>query len=101
MSIFDMISGFDQVRINPDDARPGMSLYHHYLAVRDNLTTLRRNKFYLSRNKFFVDMENEGLDLLGRHIQNCSQRIKSTHSLHCGPLRHFKKSAKMSVHSNG
>ena len=35
-------------------------------------TLLKRNKFYLSCKKthFFVDMVNDGMDVLGRHIRN-------------------------------
>ncbi len=54
------------------DEKPGMSLYDHYLACHRILSTLRKNQFYLSRKKthFFVDMINEGIDVLGRHVQN-------------------------------
>ena len=54
------------------DQKPDMSPYSHYQAVRRILLTLRKYKFYLNRKKtkFFVDMENEGVDILGRHIQN-------------------------------
>src|SRR5579871_3642567 len=54
------------------DERPGMSLYDHYLVCRRVLNTLRKNKLYLSRKKthFFVDMVNDGMDVLGRHVQN-------------------------------
>ena len=54
------------------DEKPGMSPYEHYLACRRILQTLRNNKFYLSRKKthFFIDMVNNGVDVLGRHIQN-------------------------------
>ena len=54
------------------DERSGMSLYEHYLACRRVLSTLRDQRFYLSRRKthFFVDMINEGIDVLGRHVQN-------------------------------
>ena len=53
------------------DEEPEMSPYHHYQSCRRILLILRANKFYLSRKKtvFFVDMENKGMDLLGRHIQ--------------------------------
>src|SRR5205814_8397065 len=53
------------------DEEPGMSLFHYYQTCWRRVTILRANKFYLSRKKtvFFVDMENEGMDLLGRHIQ--------------------------------
>jgi hypothetical protein len=49
-----------------------MSPYQHFRICRDILLTLRAAKFYLSRKKtqFFVDMVNEGMDVLGRHIQN-------------------------------
>jgi len=54
------------------DAEPGRTPYEHYETCRRVLLTLRKNKFYLSRRKtrFFVDMVNEGMDVLGRHIQN-------------------------------
>ena len=54
------------------DEKLGMSAYSHYQACRRILLTLRKYWFYLNRRKtrFFVDMENEGVDLLGRHIQN-------------------------------
>lgn len=54
------------------DDKPGRSPYEHYLVYHRILMTLRNNKFYLSRKKtrFFVDMVNEGMDVLGRHVQN-------------------------------
>ena len=54
------------------DEKPGMSAYSHFLACRCILLTLRKNKFYLNRKKtkFFIDMEKDGVDVLGRHIQN-------------------------------
>ena len=54
------------------DERPRMSLYEHYMTCRRILSTLWKNKFYLSQKKthFFVDMENEGMDVLGWHVQN-------------------------------
>src|SRR5437762_6949553 len=54
------------------DENPGMSKYDHYLVCRRILLTLRKNEFYLSHKKthFFVDMINEGIDILGRHVQN-------------------------------
>jgi hypothetical protein len=54
------------------DEKLGMSLYDHYLACRRILQTLKNKKFYLSRKKmhFYIDMDNEGIDVLGRHIQN-------------------------------
>jgi RNase H-like domain found in reverse transcriptase/Integrase zinc binding domain/Chromo (CHRromatin Organisation MOdifier) domain len=54
------------------DERPGMSLYDHYVVCREVLLLLRKHEFYLSRKKthFFVDMVNEGMDVLGRHVQN-------------------------------
>jgi hypothetical protein len=54
------------------DEKPNISLYSCYLACRRILLTLRKSEFYLSRakTKFFVDMENEGLVVLGCHIQN-------------------------------
>jgi hypothetical protein len=57
-----------------------MSRYDHYLVCREILLTTRQNKFYLSRKKtkFFVDMENEGMDLLGQHIQNGEISIAKT-----------------------
>lgn len=54
------------------DEKPGLSAYSHYQACRRILLTLRKYKFYLNRKKtkFFIDMENDGIDILGRHIQN-------------------------------
>jgi hypothetical protein len=54
------------------DEESGMSPYQHYRVCQDILLTLRTAKFYLSHKKtrFFVDMVNEGMDVLGRHIQN-------------------------------
>src|SRR5437773_9380787 len=54
------------------DMEPAMSPYEHYLTCRRILNTLKNNKFYLSRKKthFFVDMVNDGMEVLGRHIQN-------------------------------
>ena len=53
------------------DEEPGMSPFHHYKTCQRILLILRANKFYLSSKKMvsFVAMENEGMDLLGRHIQ--------------------------------
>ena len=50
----------------------GMSPDQYFCVYQDILLTLRAAKFYLSRRKtqFFVDMVNEGMDVLGRHIQN-------------------------------
>ena len=54
------------------DAEPGMSPYGHYLVCRRIVRTLKDNKFYLSCKKthFFVDMVNDGMEVLGQHIQN-------------------------------
>ena len=54
------------------DERPGMSLYDHYKTCHRILSTLRKHQFYLARKKthFFIDMENEGIDVLGRHVQD-------------------------------
>src|SRR5438552_4919686 len=54
------------------DERRGMSPYSHYLICHRILSTLWKNKFYLHRKKtkFFIDMENEGVNVLGRHVQN-------------------------------
>jgi RNase H-like domain found in reverse transcriptase/Integrase zinc binding domain/Retrotransposon gag protein/Retroviral aspartyl protease/Reverse transcriptase (RNA-dependent DNA polymerase)/Chromo (CHRromatin Organisation MOdifier) domain/Zinc knuckle len=54
------------------DERPNMSLYEHYSTVRKILLTLRKHKFFLARKKthFFIDMKNEGIDVLGRHVQD-------------------------------
>jgi RNase H-like domain found in reverse transcriptase len=54
------------------DEKPGMSPYQHYWTVRRIFTTLRDNHFYLSRKKtkLFVDMVNDGMDTLNRHVQN-------------------------------
>src|SRR5437764_1023802 len=53
------------------DKELGMSLFHYYQTCWRILASLRAKKFYLSHKKtvFFVDMDNEGMDLLGRHIQ--------------------------------
>jgi len=49
------------------DEELAMSLYQHWLEVRDILNTLGRHKFNLSpkKSKFLVNTENERLDLLG------------------------------------
>ena len=54
------------------DERWGMLPYSHYLVCHRILSTLRKNKFYLHRKKtkFFIGMENEGVNVLGRHVQN-------------------------------
>lgn len=54
------------------DKKPGMTVYSHYLVCRRFLLNFRRHKFYLNRKKtkFFVDMKKDGVELLGRHIQN-------------------------------
>lgn len=54
------------------DEHPSMSLYDHYIVCRRILSILCKNKFYLLQKKthFFVDMTNDRMDLLGRHVQN-------------------------------
>jgi RNase H-like domain found in reverse transcriptase/Integrase zinc binding domain/Chromo (CHRromatin Organisation MOdifier) domain len=54
------------------DKKPGMSAYSHYLVCRRLLLNFRKYKFYLNRKKtkFFIDMKKDGVNLLGRHIQN-------------------------------
>ena len=54
------------------DEKPNMSPYDHYSTCRRILSIFRKHEFYLSHKKthFFVDMVNEGIDILGKHVQN-------------------------------
>ena len=57
-----------------------MFLYEHYLTCHRILSILRKHQFYLTRKKiyFFIDMINEDIDILGKHVQNGEISIAKT-----------------------